>query len=66
MYTDTTIGSDEKKRDLRLRSLARMKEQEEKKLIQYQELKSKNEMARKFLEEYGGIIIIILIFIVKA
>lgn len=33
MFTDTSMGSDEKKRERRFKSLVRMKEIEEKKLL---------------------------------
>jgi hypothetical protein len=48
------MGSDQLKRELKFKSLLRMKEIEEKKLFQLQSLQRKNNMVKEYESRYGG------------
>lgn len=54
MYRDSSIGSEVKKRYLKIKNLLKVKEIEEKKLEKAREKCRKQEMAKKYLIEYGS------------
>eukprot|EP00347_Sterkiella_histriomuscorum_P014219 403361715 len=52
-YEDCSIGSEDKRRERKMRSLVRMKQMEEQKLLQIQAFQRKAQIARVYFENYG-------------